>query len=142
MPSAPPAEPGRLGPPEQGHASAATNIIGIVDDDDDVRSALEALLESHGYATSAFATAEALLASPQAERLAGVITDLQMPGMGGIELARALRQRAIPAILITAFATPLIERRARDAGVQRCLRKPFASDHLALALRTMLDPPR
>lgn len=141
VPSAPPPDQGSVDPPGPAASGCNAFTIGIVDDDDDVRSALEAMLESHGYATCAFGSAEALLAFPGLGQLAGVITDLQMPGMGGIELIQVLKSRAIPSILITAFATPVIERQAHAAGVHCFLRKPFGSDRLIEALETMMGRP-
>lgn len=113
--------------------------IGIVDDDDDVRTALGALVESLGYEGEAFETADAFLASDNVSNLSCVITDLQMPGTNGLQLAQRLHRKGLPVILITAFPTPGIEKQAREAGVRYFLRKPFDPGDLIDALESILD---
>lgn len=106
-------------------------VIGIVDDDEDVRIALEALVASIGFTSKMFETADALLASGRLAELDCVVTDLQMPGMNGLSLARHIqRTRPMPVILITAFPAPGLDEQAATAGVRCLLRKPF--DPLAL----------
>lgn len=106
-------------------------LIGIVDDDEDVRIALEALLASVDFKSEIFETADALLASHRLNQLDCVITDLQMPGLNGLSLARYIQaSRPIPVILITAFPAPGLDAQAEAAGVRCVLRKPF--DPLAL----------
>lgn len=115
--------------------------VGIVDDDDDVRTALEALLESHGFAAVPFGHADALLASSALDSLACVVTDLQMPGTNGLALARALQPRGVPVILITAFSTPATARQAQEAGIRLLLEKPFPPQDLVAAIRAILAGP-
>ncbi|QCI93406.1 response regulator [Novosphingobium sp. EMRT-2] len=112
-------------------------IIGIVDDDDDVREALEEMLESHGYLTISFKSATDFLKSADVARMFCVITDFQMPGLTGLDLIDALREFGLPTILITAFATPMIEQQARNAGVHRFLRKPFNPQQLVAAIKSI-----
>lgn len=101
-------------------------VIGIVDDDEDVRIALEALVASIGFNSEMFETADALLASGRLVELDCVVTDLQMPGMNGLSLARhILRTQKLPVILITAFPAPGLNEQAAAAGVRCLLRKPF-----------------
>jgi len=101
-------------------------LIGIVDDDEDVRIALEALVASIGFISEIFETADALLASGRLSDLDCVVTDLQMPGMNGLSLARYIqRTRPLPVILITAFPAPGLDEQAMAAGVRCLLRKPF-----------------
>jgi FixJ family two-component response regulator len=117
-------------------------MIGIVDDDEDVRIALEALVASIGFASEMFETADALLASGRLPELDCVITDLQMPGMNGLSLARHIQATSpLPVILITAFPAPGLDEQAAAAGVRCLLRKPF--DPLALIdeLESLLGNP-
>ena len=110
---------------------AKMTVIGIVEDDEDVRVALESLVTSIGFKSEMFETADALLASGRLSELDCVVTDLQMPGMNGLSLARHIhRTRPFPVILITAFPAPGLDKQAAAAGVRRLLRKPF--DPLAL----------
>ncbi len=61
-----------------------------------------------------------------------IITDLQMPGMSGLELKQHLvaRQFAMPVIMITAHYEPGLEERALASGAVYFLRKPFDGDTL------------
>jgi len=102
------------------------HLIGIVDDDEDVRIALEALISSIGFVSEMFETADALLASGRLSLFDCVVTDLQMPGMNGLSLARHIQAtRPIPVVLITAFPAPGLDVQAKAAGVRCLLRKPF-----------------
>jgi FixJ family two-component response regulator len=71
-----------------------------------------------------------------------VITDIQMPGMSGIELKQLLARRGcpVPVIMITARHEPGLEEGAHAAGAACFLRKPFAAtaliDCLERALKT------
>ncbi|WP_232318291.1 response regulator [Sphingomonas sp. TDK1] len=100
--------------------------MAIVDDDPDIRMALQSLLACENLAPEAFDSAEALLAEPEIERFAAIISDLQMPGINGLSLAREIRRRyAVPILLITAFPAKGLEEQARAAGISAVLRKPF-----------------
>ena len=66
-----------------------------------------------------------------------VVTDIEMPGLSGLELATELRQRGSPArvIILTTFARPGYLRRALDAGASGYLLKDAPSSRLADAIR-------
>ncbi|USX24846.1 response regulator [Oxalobacteraceae bacterium OTU3CINTB1] len=113
--------------------------IAIVDDDAAVRVGLSSLLRSYGYAAQAFDSAQALLAEG-ADALGQfhcVITDLQMPGMSGIELLEALRREGstLPLILMTAFPEAALRKRALQGGAACFLSKPFDASQLLACLR-------
>jgi FixJ family two-component response regulator len=78
----------------------------IVDDDEAIRSATEALREPAGYRVQLFDSADALLASPKSREADCSIVNIQMPRMTGLEVNLNLTKRDIhiPAIFITAFA--------------------------------------
>ena len=61
-------------------------LISIVDDDESVREAMQGLMKSLGFPVEAFASAEEFLASDSRNRAACLITDVQMPGLTGLEL--------------------------------------------------------
>jgi len=84
------------------------------------------LVSSIGFKSEIFETAEALMASGRLRYLDCIVTDLQMPGMNGLSLARHIqRTRPLPVILITAFPAPGLNDQAATAGVRCLLRKPF-----------------
>ena len=94
-------------------------LVAIVDDDEAVRDAVKELLDSAGFSTATFASAESLLQSARLPTVACVVTDLCMPGMNGRELHQRLlaSQRPIPAILVTGCAEERMRERAFEAGL-------------------------
>ncbi|MCB8883188.1 response regulator [Acidisoma cellulosilytica] len=104
-----------------------TEVISIVDDDEDVRSATRSLMRSHGFTAHAFASAEAFLNSPLLHETTCLITDVQMPDIGGFELQAILLNLGItiPVIFITAFPETSVLRRAEAVGALAIYAKPF-----------------
>src|SRR5262249_11845171 len=98
----------------------------IIDDDESVRLATANLLRSFGVQNCTFMSVEAFLASDYVDRTACVISDMQMPGMNGVELQAALRkmQRAIPMVFITAFPDHELPNVAQANGAACFLTKP------------------
>ncbi|UYY58051.1 response regulator [Sphingomonas sp. S2-65] len=109
---------------------AGSPLIAVVDDDEDVRAALEGLLGSLGYRAALFASADSFLRAQRLDEVTCIISDVQMPGKSGLKLAEEIQAQATPIILITAFPSPEVEQRAKAAGVSRLLIKPFESGEL------------
>jgi FixJ family two-component response regulator len=106
-----------------------TPVISIIDDDDSIRAATEGLVKSLGFVALTFASAADFLGSPRLHDTSCVISDVQMPGMNGIELQRFLiaSGKTIPIIFITAFPDERVRARAMEAGAVGFLSKPFKS---------------
>ena len=107
-------------------------VISIVDDDESVREATKGLIRSLGYATATFASAEEYLRSDRMRDTSCLITDVQMPGMSGVELQDRLiagGQRT-PVIFMTAFPEENIRTRVLEAGAFGYLSKPFNDECL------------
>ncbi len=104
-----------------------TPVISIVDDDEAVRLALRSLVRSLGYVSNVFASAEEFLESSHLNETSCLISDVQMPGMNGIELQNRLKilDRGTPVIFVTAFPDERIRARAFEAGAIGFLEKPF-----------------
>jgi FixJ family two-component response regulator len=115
-------------------------VISIVDDDEAVRKSLELLIGSLGYLVTSFASAEDFLASDRVDETRCLITDVQMPGLSGLELHRRLvsNGRAIPTIFVTAFSNDRIRRQALAAGAVGFLSKPFGERSLINCLETAM----
>ena len=79
-------------------------MIAIVDDDASVREALKALVRSLGYGVSTFGSAEAFLNCEQINDTSCVITDVQMPGLSGLDLQDRLIAMAIASPLFSSQA--------------------------------------
>ena len=82
--------------PRKGSRVPAGNLISIIDDDKSMRGALVALVRSAGYDARGFASAVDFLASAAVQSFACIVTDIQMPGMSGIELKEHLTASQLP----------------------------------------------
>ena len=106
-------------------------MIAIVDDDEAVREATKTLVRSLGYNASMFASAEEFLTS-QFSNTSCIITDLQMPGLSGLDLQDLLiaRGHRFPIIFITGFPEENVRARVMKAGAVAFLTKPVNADQL------------
>jgi len=102
-------------------------LISIVDDDSLARDGIRELVESLGYKAITFSSAEHFLGSDMITETACLITDLQMPGLNGLELQQVLRSQGLrtPIILITAYPNENHRNRALHGGAVGFLSKPF-----------------
>ncbi|MBX9844851.1 MAG: response regulator [Xanthobacteraceae bacterium] len=114
--------------------------IAIIDDDVDVRESTRQLLRSRGYLTVAFASAEEFLKSEKAAQVNCIVSDVRMPGMGGVGLQARLidRGQPIPIIFVTAFPEPKVQDQVLAAGAFGFLIKPFAEANLINCIETAL----
>lgn len=106
----------------------------VVDDDPIVRSGIAQFLRSRFGCTALEAdSGEAALAQPV--KYGAVITDIEMPGMGGMELIRRLREAAltqtVPILVMSGRLDPDLRGLALRAGASAFLDKPFAFARLA-----------
>ena len=107
-------------------------LIAIIDDDERFRKAVTSLVKARGFAVRAFASACDFLESRVIGSTSCLITDINMPGMTGIELHRHLIQTGytIPTILLTAYPDESIRSRMLEAGCLGYLSKPFDDEVL------------
>jgi len=112
-------------------SSFADRIICIVDDDAAVRDSLSLLLESGGFATRSFESADAFLKAG-AQDMACIILDLHMPGTSGLELLGLLRARglSLPVLVVSGRRDPLLDAEVQAAGATDLLSKPFDDEVL------------
>lgn len=123
---------------------ANSRLISIVDDDASVRRSLEDLLMSVGIPAESFGSAEEFLQSNKRYQTACLITDLQMPGMSGLELQKKLVTEGwkVPTIVMTAHHDAEIPVRALRDDAIAFLCKPFDEGVLLQLLCAALgDPP-
>jgi len=118
----------------------ADPLIAIIDDDASLRTALVGLVRSLGYRATAFGSAEEFLAADKAGESACIITDIQMPGLSGIDLKLRLTLDGNPApvIMITARTEQGLRDRAFASGAVCVLQKPFAAEALIACLEKAL----
>jgi FixJ family two-component response regulator len=116
-------------------------MISIIDDDPLVRAATVDLVNSLGYSARGFESAENFLDSGQAKYALCLITDLQLPGLNGIELQTQLRAEGYltPVIFITGFPEAKARARALGAGAVAFLVKPLEETTLKTSLALALS---
>jgi len=115
-------------------------MISIIDDDYSVREAVKSLIRSIGYDAVTFASAEEYLGSESVHDFECVITDLQMPGMTGIDLRDRLIANGYrkPIILMSALSVEEADAPATQAAAFDFLRKPFSDERLTKCLDSAL----
>jgi FixJ family two-component response regulator len=115
-------------------------IVSIVDDDESVREATKGLVRSLGYSAAAFSSAEEFLNSDRLNDTSCLITDVQMPGLSGVELQDHLIQQGLnlPIIFVTAYPEDRIRAHVLAAGAVDFLSKPVDDDQLIVSLDTAL----
>jgi FixJ family two-component response regulator len=116
------------------------HLISVVDDDEYVREALADLLQSAGLEVATFASAEEFLGSRYLGTSACMILDLQMPGMGGLELQQRLARdgQRIPIVVLTAHGDDDARAQALAHGAVAFMRKPFDGEGLLRAVEAAL----
>jgi FixJ family two-component response regulator len=115
-------------------------LIAIVDDDMGARDALEMLVRSLGLNASTFGSAEEFLRSEKLHDARCLITDVQMPGLSGLDLQDRLiaEGHRIPVIVITGHPDDSAQARAMKAGAVDFLSKPIRPDHLIRCIEKAL----
>jgi FixJ family two-component response regulator len=108
----------------------------VVEDDTAMRKSIERFLQARGYAATGFSSAEEFLASSILDRVIGLVLDIHLKGMSGIELRHHLSamKLTIPVVFITARDDEATRLGALAAGCVDFLHKPFEAERLIQAL--------
>lgn len=110
----------------------------VADDEPAVAIAIKSALKFYGYTVLTVSNGDAALERVHAEpqRFYAVLSDHNMPGLGGLGLVKALRAAgyAGKVVILSAFLTPEVEARYAELGVNQILAKPFHIEKLRLAL--------
>jgi len=114
------------------------NCVLLVDDDRMILQLLAKIVSSRGWEPILARSGRQALSS--IDRADVVVTDFSMPGMDGLELLVAIRERddALPVILVTGHCSEHLFELALHAGAHRCLAKPFALAELTDAIVSAL----
>jgi FixJ family two-component response regulator len=117
-------------------------LIAVVDDEESVRKSLRRLLVASELDATVYASGQEFLDSLGARQPDCLVLDLQMPGLTGLEVQRALAGARVrfPTIIITAHDEPETRARCLAAGVVAYLCKPLHDELLLDAITTAVGP--
>jgi two-component system cell cycle response regulator DivK len=114
----------------------------IVEDQDDNRAILRDLLSAAGFELIEAATGEEGVTLAERERPALILMDIQLPVIDGYEATRRIKSKAalrsIPVIAVTSYALSGDEAKARAAGCDAYVSKPFSPRQLLAKVRELL----
>ena len=112
----------------------------VVDDDADVRAAIQGLLKSAGLSSQVFATAEDFLRAKRFDGPSCLILDVSLPGINGLDFQEQLRKSGlrIPIVFLTAHGDIPMTVRAMKSGAAEFLTKPFDDVALLNAIQQAL----
>jgi len=122
-------------------AAALRPLVVIVDDDDEVRSALQELLLSVDIETAGFAVTQDLLQSDLPDRPGCLILDVRMPGLSGLDLQQHFVRsgNTKPIIFLTGHGDIAMTVQAMKAGAADFLTKPVRDQALLDAVASAID---
>ncbi|MEO8115340.1 MAG: response regulator [Phenylobacterium sp.] len=119
--------------------TARRATVVVVDDDADLREALQFLLEVEGFTVATCDSGEALLELDLPDGQACLVLDYHLGGMSGMDALENLRGRGVelPAIMITSDPSSTLRARAKRWGA-RMVEKPLLGDTLIGAIRALV----
>jgi two-component system, cell cycle response regulator DivK len=116
----------------------------VVEDQEDLRNVLRTLLTGSGYEVVEAADGQAGVAKAQAERPDLILMDIQLPVLDGYDATRQIKAnadlKATPIIAVSSFAMKGDEEKARAAGCDHYVTKPYSPMQLLRIIRGVLDP--
>jgi len=120
-----------------------TKIILVVEDSLLILEMLSTVLRAKGFEVEAAQDGYEALKILDGRRIDLVITDLIMPGLSGLEVARAVRNttpyQTTPILMLTTRSDAQAKKEGRDAGITCWVTKPFKSEHLTTMILKMLS---
>lgn len=116
-------------------------LIAIVDDDHSARAAIANFIESLGMDVVTFASSEEVLASADFRQAACLVSDIQLPGLNGIALFKALLARGdvMPVVFVTGFPDARVREEALALGASAFFAKPFEGGALRRSIESALS---
>jgi len=120
-----------------------TRTILVVEDQEDNRQILRDLLGSAGFRMVEAHDGEQALAMARSQRPDLILMDIQLPILDGYEATRAIKRdpelKHIPVIAVTSYALSGDEARAREAGCDAYVAKPYSTRHLLAKIGQFLE---
>jgi FixJ family two-component response regulator len=116
----------------------------VIDDDADMRTAIQGLLKAAGLRSESFETAEEFLRAKEPDGPSCLVLDVSLPGVSGMELQRKLGDAgvSIPIIFITGHGDIRMTVKAIKSGAVEFLTKPFDDQDLLNAIQQAFDRDR
>ncbi len=117
---------------------SAENIL-VIDDEPQIRRVMRSTLSSHGYVITEAMTGEEGVDAVRKNKPDLVLLDMNMPGIGGLEACREIRQSTdAPIIMLTVRNAERDKVAALDAGADDYVTKPFGIEELLARVRSAL----
>jgi FixJ family two-component response regulator len=115
-------------------------VIWVVDDDPSVRCGLSSFLRSFDYEVVTFESGTDALAAVGERQPHCIVSDVQMPGITGVEMFLRMKSAGIrvPTLFITAYPMPELQKQALENGAIAFLIKPVKGNDLADAVAAAL----
>ena len=119
-------------------------VVVVVDDDKDIRDAIESLLLSVGLRVQSFGSAAEFLESARPPTLGCLVVDVRLPGQSGLDFYEELVKANVnaPCIFISGHADVPMSVRAMKAGAAEFLTKPFDDQVLIDAIHAAIERDR
>ncbi len=132
---------GAEGPEPEKLPTEAVRLLAI-DDQSVILDLISAMGRSMGYLVTTAGSGEEGLRLAQRESFDIILTDLTLPGLSGLDVARRLRQQGneVPIILVTGWEASLEQSELSAAGVNEVLYKPFRMEQLTDVVRSAAAP--
>src|SRR5690348_17300769 len=117
-----------------------SDIVHLIDDDEDVRRGLSFLLGTAGFAVKVYESAIQFLEKCGPSPNGCVVSDVRMPDMDGLQLLRRLKEQgmALPVVIMTGHADVALAVEAMKIGAADFIEKPFPDDVLLAAIQSAL----
>ncbi|MEO4005248.1 response regulator transcription factor [Flavobacterium sp. CAU 1735] len=115
--------------------------IVLAEDNDILRKSLSFFLESKGYKVDQFSDGKDALEAIEANNYDLVLTDINMPGISGMEITQYIRQRIqsdIPVIILTSSGVEQTELDSFDIGANEFIAKPVSPAVLLVRINKLL----
>jgi len=125
----------------EGMEPGSTSLILVVDDEPRVRESVRIILQDEGFSVIEAENGQDALSKVYSGKPDGVLLDIWMPGMDGIETLRGIKQQDtdLPVIIMSGHGTIETAVQAAKLGAFDFLEKPLSIDRLSLVLRNALS---
>src|SRR6202795_3428973 len=120
------------------------SVVYVLDDDSDVRNAMDTLMRSVGYKVRMFTSAAEFLGAKLSDVPGCLVLDVRMPGMSGLDLQSEMTKANvdIPIIFITGHADVAMAVKVMKAGAVEFLTKPFHDQDLLDSIQHAVEHDR